>query len=102
MHVNTLHIGEHATLRMAQRNLDTGDIALVLRFGRAEHRTGVTFYFLGKRDVPDQLARSMKRLIGTTVIVQDEEITTVYRNRRALSKIKRKLKWHRPSVFSSQ
>jgi hypothetical protein len=78
---------------MAQRNLSLGDIALVFRFGRKEHRTGVKFFFLGERDVPPGLERELKRLVGTTVVASDECILTVYRNEEALARIKRKLKW---------
>jgi hypothetical protein len=78
---------------MAQRNLSVGDVALVLRFGRKEHRTGVKFFFLGERDVPPGQERKLRRLVGTTVVAVDECILTVYRNERALAQIKRKLKW---------
>jgi len=78
---------------MAQRNLSVGDVALVLRLGRRECRTGAEFFFLGERDVPQGQERALKRLVGTTVVAVGECILTVYRNKSALSKIKRKLKW---------
>ena len=84
-------ISDHAAQRMAQRNLKTNDIAFVLRYGRCIHRTGAKFYFLGRRDIPEGMERAIEPLVGTTVIVEDEQITTIYRNRRALAKIKRKL-----------
>lgn len=93
MQVNKYRISRHAVRRMAQRNLSVGDVALVLRFGRKEHRTGVKFFFLGERDVPPGQERELERLVGTTIIAADECILTVYRNERALAQIKRKLKW---------
>ena len=93
MRINRYRISSHAARRMAQRNLSVGDIALVLRFGRKEHCTGVEFFFLGERDVPQGQERELERLVGTTVVAADESILTVYRNEKALARIKRKLKW---------
>lgn len=93
MRVSKYRISRHAARRMAQRNLSVGDVALVLRFGRKEYRTGVKFFFLGERDVPPGQERELERLMGTTVVAADECILTVYRNERALAQIKRKLKW---------
>jgi hypothetical protein len=93
MRVNKYRISRHAARRMAQRNLSVGDVALVLRFGRKEHRTGVKFFFLGERDVPTGQERELARLVGTTVVAAEECILTVYRNEKALAQIKRKLKW---------
>jgi hypothetical protein len=93
MRINKYRISKHAARRMAQRNLSVGDVALVLRLGRREHRTGVKFFFLGERDVPPGQERELERLVGTTVVATDECILTVYRNERALAHIKRKLKW---------
>lgn len=93
-------VSEHAAQRMAQRNLDLGDLALVLRYGRVEHRTGVEFHFLGRRDLPAGMERRLERLVGTTLIVASGEIVTVYRNRRALSEIRRKSKRYRPELSS--
>ncbi|MBX3277954.1 MAG: DUF4258 domain-containing protein [Acidobacteria bacterium] len=92
-------ISKHAAMRMSQRNLDLGDLALVLHFGRVEHRTGAEFHFLGRRDVPDGWT-DLERLVGTTIVVSGGEIITVYRNRRALPEIRRKSKHYR-SAFAS-
>lgn len=93
MRVSKYRISRHAARRMAQRNLSVGDVALVLRFGRREYRTGVKFFFLGERDVPPGQERELERLVGTTIVAADECILTVYRNEKALARIKRKLKW---------
>lgn len=92
MKINKFRISHHAARRMAQRNLDLGDLAIVFTFGRREHRTGATFYFLAERDIPAGLERRLERLVGTTIVVEENVITTVYRNRRALRKIRRKPK----------
>lgn len=104
MRVNKYRISKHAARRMARRNLSVGDVALVLWLGHKEHRTGADFFFLGERDVPPGLERALERLVGTTVVAVGGCILTVYRNKGALSKIKRKLKWrlcqHRRDEFS--
>jgi hypothetical protein len=87
-----LLVSEHAAQRMAQRNLDQEDITAVLRFGRVEYRTGAEFYFLGRRDLPKGTEQKFSRLVGTTIIVEDGWVVTVYRNHRAISDIKRKPK----------
>ena len=80
----------HLRERMAQRNADQEAIEITLAFGRRLFRSGAEFYFLGKRDLPAELQRTHARLIGTTVVVTDGEIATVYRNSRAWASIKRK------------
>jgi len=93
MSIGKYRITRHALKRMAQRNLSLSDIALVLRLGRKECRTGVGFFFFGERDVPRGRELDLRRLTGTTVVAADGYILTVYRNERAISRIKRKPKW---------
>jgi hypothetical protein len=86
-------VSRHAARRMAQRNLDLGDVAVVLRFGRREHCAGAEFFFLGERDLPAGSEKMLARLVGTVVVVvNDRIIATVYRNQKAISKIKHKPK----------
>ena len=93
MHINKYALSKHAALRMAQRNLEVDDVSTVLRFGRREHSAGAEFFFLGERDLPIGSERKLARLIGSVVVVIKEKIiATVYRNRQAISKIKRKPK----------
>lgn len=87
----------HAARRMAQRNVSLADAALVILYGAVEHRTGVEFYFLGHRNIPPGRERELEGLVGTTVVVRRGRIRTVYRNRRALSSIRRKSKRPRPA-----
>jgi|GEM_PF-921481 hypothetical protein len=86
----------HARRRAARRNVVPDAIDYVLAYGRFLQRTGVTFYFLGRRDLPpaDRCASWASRLIGTVVLVsRSGEVITVYRNRGALRAIRRKLKY---------
>ena len=96
MFINKYTVSRHAARRMAQRNLDVGDVAVVLRFGRRVHCAGAKFFCLGEKDVPEGSEKKLARLVGTVVVVvKDRIIATVYRNRNAISKIKHKPKhWH--------
>jgi hypothetical protein len=89
---------DHAARRMAQRNVSLADAALVIRFGTVEYRTGVEFYFLAQRNIPLGSERLFERLVGTTVVVRDGRVETVYKNRNALFNIKRKPKHRRAAV----
>lgn len=91
----------HARCRGARRNVAPDAVEYVLTNGRRIQRTGVTFYFLGRRDMPegDRHASWASRLEGTVVLVAaDGEVVTVYRNRRALRTIARKLKHRLPEL----
>jgi hypothetical protein len=97
MEVFNVPFSQHAARRMAQRNLTAEDVSLVLQLGHVEYRTGVEFYFFGSRDVSEGMERELDRLVGVTVVVSNGEIITAYRNRHALSGIKRKLKHRIPA-----
>ena len=86
----------HAARRTARRNIAPEALEYVLTYGRRIQRTGVTFYFLGRRDVPaaDRKASWATRLEGTVVLLsKDGALITVYRQRNALRSIQRKLKY---------
>lgn len=85
-------ISAHAARRMAQRNIEPDDIAEVIRLGRVTHRSRAEFYFLGRRDLPQGCERDFEHLVGITVVVVSDQVATAYRNRRAISKIRRKPK----------
>lgn len=94
----------HAQSRMSQRRINRSAVSLVLTYGRVIHCTGASFHFLGERDLPGHLVREHQRLIGTTVVIsRDGEVITVYKNRDAISTIKRKKKRYEgelPPLFS--
>jgi hypothetical protein len=78
-------MSDHASRRLAQRNLTTDDVQYVYTHGRLHHRGKATFVHLGLRDIPAQDRREdrYRRL----------EVTTAYRNRQRGSRdIRRKLK----------
>lgn len=96
-----ISFSRHARDRAARRNIVPDALDYVLTHGRLVQRTGVTFYFLGKRDLPaaDRHASWASHLIGTVVLVaSDGGIITVYRNCRALHTIQCKKKYRLPPL----
>ena len=83
----------HARSRASQRGLSDDEIAFVLYFGRSIYRTGIKFFFLGQRDIPERYRRSHGHLAGATLLMsQDGVVLTVYKNQDALRTIKKKRK----------
>lgn len=86
----------HAAHRATLRSITPADLAYILTYGRAIQRTGVSFYFLARKDIRDAGSRVgwARRLEGTVILVsKDGAIITIYRNRKALHDIKRKMKY---------
>jgi hypothetical protein len=77
MSFSEIKVTDHAARRMTQRNLETWDVELVLNLGRVLHRTGATFYFLGRRDLPVCAEQALEPLVGMTVIVEEGCVRTV-------------------------
>lgn len=97
----SLPFTRHARRRGARRNIAPDAVDYVLAYGRMIQRTGVTFYFLGWRDIPpdDRGASWASRLEGTIVLLaSDGEIITVYRDRNGLRSILRKMKYCLPDL----
>lgn len=91
MRIDKYFVSSHAAQRMAERNVNPTEAATVLRYGRILYRSGAKFFFLGERDLPRGQEKELARLVGTTIVV-GLKIKTIYRNRRAISRIKRKPK----------
>ena len=73
----------------------------VLAHGRRVQRTGVAFFFLGRRDMPpaDRCLSWASRLEGTIgLLASDGAVITVYRNQRGLRAILRKVKYRIPEL----
>lgn len=93
-----LQFSTHALIRMAQRGISSQEIEYVCEHGRRFHRGGSVHYFLGKKDIPreDQQIADIRKLEGTTVLLDRETqrvVLTVYRNKHAPKKIRRKEKY---------
>lgn len=103
--VAPLPFTRHARKRGARRNVTPDAVSYVMAYGRMIQRTGVTFYFLGRRDIPpsDRRASWASRLEGTIVLqAQGEEVITIYRNRHGLRAIQRKMKYRLASLDQGQ
>ncbi len=91
-------MSDHASRRLAQRNLTTDDVQYVYMHGRLHHRGKATFVHLGLRDIPAEHRQQdrLRRLEGTVLVLDPgtgQHLTTAYRNRRTGSRdIKRKPK----------
>lgn len=89
-------LSKHGKQRAAQSNLSGDDVELVRRYGVLEHRTGVRFYFVSRREVERYrvVAPRLAKLHDIVMIVShdDEVVITVYRNSQALKQIRRKSK----------
>jgi hypothetical protein len=89
-------LSKHARRRGAQSNLSDRDLELVRRYGVLEHRTGVRFYFVGRREVERyrEVEPRLAKLHDIVMIVSSDDLVviTVYRNRNALKDIRRKSK----------
>jgi hypothetical protein len=91
-------VSDHASRRLAQRNLTTDDVQYVYTHGRLHHRGKATFVHLGLRDIPAEDLREdrYRRLEGTVLVLDPAtgcHLTTAYRNRQRGSRdIRRKLK----------
>ena len=91
-------MSDHASRRLAQRNLTTDDVQYVYTHGRLHHRGKATFVYLGLRDIPEEDRREdrYRRLEGTVLVLDPVtgcHLTTAYRNRQRGSRdIRRKLK----------
>ncbi|HXF06604.1 MAG TPA: DUF4258 domain-containing protein [Blastocatellia bacterium] len=99
--IERVRISRHAGQRLAQRGISLEDVHLVLRLGQKLHRTGVTFFFFGRRQIPRGLERELERLVGTTLLVSNGCLITAYRNKRAIAAIKKKLKRRHPVAAPS-
>lgn len=91
-----MHITEHAQQRCAQRQINPETFAFIKKHGQKIHRTGITFFFLGKRNIPTSMKRQDRfaRLEGITLLVSaDGTLITTYRNRKGLKDILKKSKY---------
>jgi hypothetical protein len=94
-----IELSDHAEIRAAQRNLSYDEICFILIHGSRQRRSGVIFYCLHRKHLPDELPGNhpYRRLVGTTVIVSRDGsvVVTAYRNEEAYRQDRRKAKYER-------
>jgi hypothetical protein len=88
---------DHARLRRAQRNMRLDQVGYVLMYGAQVCRTGAVFHILRHCDIdPHDLRRDdIARLEGAVVLMEDDTVITMYRNRRSYHQIHKKQKYER-------
>ena len=90
-----MDLSTHALKRISQRGISPEVIKIVLKHGTKIHRAGVLFVFMRAKDIPEGIQPSVaERLDGLIVVASSDgsKIITVYRNRKGLKEIKKKLK----------
>ena len=89
---------------MSQRNIKEKDVQVAMQYGEEIHRTGIVFFFLGRKNLPAIMQEILDYLEGTTVLFDPDtaEIITVYRNPEGLRDIKRKAKYAMPKQLLRQ
>ncbi|NDJ55288.1 MAG: DUF4258 domain-containing protein [Chloroflexi bacterium] len=87
----------HALQRCAERNVSEDEILYIIANGHTFHNAGAVFAELRKDSVPEEDHRDQRiaQLIGTTVVLNTtcSTVITVYRNRCAGKKNRRKAKY---------
>jgi hypothetical protein len=88
-----MRMTRHADRRMCQRGIGENAIDFTLRWGHVYHRTGICFHVLRRRDIVRSgvVNTRVLRWEGTTVLVEDGTVISVYKN-RDVAHIRRKAK----------
>jgi hypothetical protein len=78
---------------MSQRGIGQDAIDFTLRWGNVYYRTGICFHVLRRRDIERSgvVDARVLRWEGTTVLVEDGTVISVYKN-RDVAPIRRKAK----------
>lgn len=89
-----LHHSRHSMQRSNQRGISKEHIAIVTEYGTCMYGQGLTYYVLGKKDVPKALRKQASKFENTIVIIGENgnQIVTCYRNRNPFQWIKHKPK----------
>ncbi|CUS82668.1 protein of unknown function (DUF4258) [Candidatus Kryptonium thompsonii] len=85
----------HAIKRVNMRRINKEMIDMALKYGIRVYNAGAKFVFVRKKDIPDDLpARIAEKIEGLVLVLNpvDNTVITVYKNRKELKRIKRKVK----------
>ncbi len=90
----------HAIEQMKRRRIDLHQVELALCWGVELHRAGAVFFVLRGRDIPHELRTdpTIRRAEGTTVVLENGRISTVYRNRDIRHLLRKPKHTRRPRV----
>ena len=73
---------------MQRGHLTLTDVLTVVAYGRRGHRAHADFYCLlarNLRNLPADKEKDLSRLVGTVVCVEGSRVSTVFKNRNAVS-----------------
>lgn len=88
-----MRVTRHADRRMSQRGIGQDAVEFTFRWGQVYHRTGICFHVLRRCDIVRSGVDDVRvfRWEGTTVLVEDGTVISVYKN-RDVAAIRRKAK----------
>jgi hypothetical protein len=86
---------------MGQRGISRDALAACLRHGRVEHRHGLEFFHLGRKELEHLGMARQEKLEGVTAVVGEGVLLTAYRNKDAFATIRRKSKRGRRERFQA-
>lgn len=88
-------LSKHASRRTKQRGISSKLIAFCLQYAKVICKQGLCFYYMGKKNIPDQVPVQMRKKLNNLVLVCNENdgcIITSYYCAHGLSHIKKKRK----------
>jgi hypothetical protein len=87
-----LELSAHFALRQAQRRVSDEAVALALRYGKRFHEGHDCVYFLGRRQMPQDVPPKLAEKANGTVIVvgANRTLITTYRNPNFVRTLKRR------------
>jgi hypothetical protein len=91
-------LSRHAKTRLIQRGIKLTDVEFTLRHGKRIYKQGLIFYIMIDK-VASNRGESVKNLV--VLATHDGCIVTVYKEKNALKKIKRALKYDLRSLQAS-
>ena len=90
----TFELTHHARMRMSQRGISLRVVRTILSEGRPLRKQGLRFFFLTRDQLRFHDVRMQEHLKNVMVVASGREdvVITVYRNRQAIGRVKRKNK----------
>ena len=83
----------HAQERAEKRGITRKMVSDTINYGEKIHKQGLEYFVMLKKCIQDEWDSSYSdRVVHTTVIIGDDRIVTVYKNRKAFKNIRKKSK----------
>lgn len=94
-----IHLSHHARQQAARRNFSETGIQFIMEHGRRQHNSGVIFFQLLKKSIPEHIAPNDPhwKLVGSTVVACacGQYVITLYKNPEAFKADRKKNKYNR-------